>query len=176
MESKKAQEFSVATVMVIILGVLVLVFLIYGFSVGWKNIAGKLNVFGGDTNIDQVRSNCKLACQPNAINAYCVDKQDVTLAKGAMGSGKFTCEQLEGVVYISKNIVKVAAVAANPAASPPIVAVPAVDDASITPASFAAWQAAWKNAQKPAATADPVKDTDYKEYAAIITTACGICS
>ena len=53
---KKGQELSTTTVILLILAVLVLVFLILGFSVGWS----KINPFLSKSNVDSISDACNI--------------------------------------------------------------------------------------------------------------------
>jgi hypothetical protein len=56
----KKGEMTISTIVAIALAVVVLIFLIYGFSTGWSNLWGKISAFGGtDDNTDAIT----LACQ-----------------------------------------------------------------------------------------------------------------
>ena len=59
MESKKAQNLSITTIILIILGVVVLVVLIIGFTQGWGSV--KEFFTGGTTETQQVSTLCNLA-------------------------------------------------------------------------------------------------------------------
>jgi len=67
MVDKKAQGMSLTTIILIVLGLVVLVFLIYGFSTGWKNLWDTVTQYtGGGSNVDAVKSACMLACSTNS--------------------------------------------------------------------------------------------------------------
>jgi len=96
---EKRADTSVAAIVAIVLGVVVVVFLIFGFSTGWGNLWERItNVAGGDSNIDAVRSGCEVACLGKNIEAYCNDVRDirygdnVNVTSGASESG--TCNQI----------------------------------------------------------------------------------
>ena len=67
---KKGQQLTLGTIILIILGVAVLIFLIFGFTTGWKNLFDKITNFGGgDANVDTIAQACEIACSTNAENA-----------------------------------------------------------------------------------------------------------
>ncbi len=75
---KGAQGLSLTTIILIVLGIVVLALLVWGFSTGWSNLWEKINIFGGgEVNVDTVKQACILACNTNAINKYCVAKQNI---------------------------------------------------------------------------------------------------
>jgi hypothetical protein len=94
--NKKGQELTLGTIILIVLGVVVLVFLIYGFSTGWGNLWQRLTgLGGGKVNVDTIRTACDLACSrgDNGIYSYCQEKQNVILDGGWKGS--WSCKNLE---------------------------------------------------------------------------------
>ncbi len=79
MVNKKGQEMSVATLVLIVIGIVVLVMLILGFSMGWQNLWGKINIFGGGSNVETVVQACKLAAQSDSTFSYCNEFKKVTI-------------------------------------------------------------------------------------------------
>jgi hypothetical protein len=76
--NKKGQELTLGTVILIVLGIAVLVFLIFGFSTGWGNLWDKITNFsGGKVNLDTVRQGCELACAEASIDDFCVLEREV---------------------------------------------------------------------------------------------------
>lgn len=82
MESKKAQNLSITTIILIILGVVVLVVLIIGFTQGWGSVKGFFT--GGQSELSLIASQCSIACATNDEVSWCeertmkVDGEDVT--------------------------------------------------------------------------------------------------
>ena len=77
---KKAQQITLSTLIMIVLGVVVLALLIYGFNVGWGNIFDNVNQYTGSSNVDTVRSACALACsqgETGGQSAYCTEERKV---------------------------------------------------------------------------------------------------
>lgn len=72
--NKRGQELSTTTVILLILAVLVLVFLILGFSVGWS----KINPFLSKSNVDSISDACNIACNTNQNYAFCSQPRDLT--------------------------------------------------------------------------------------------------
>lgn len=77
--NKKAQDLSIGTLILIVLGIIVLVLLILGFSMGWSNLWEKINIFGGKTSISDVVNACNLAVTSNARYTYCNEFREVTV-------------------------------------------------------------------------------------------------
>ncbi len=81
MESKKAQGLSVTTIILIILGVVVLVVLIIGFTQGWGSV--KEFFTGGQSELSQISTQCSVACATGDKVSWCqqrtaeVDGEDV---------------------------------------------------------------------------------------------------
>ena len=70
--NKKGQGMSLTTIILIILGLAVLVFLIFGFTSGWGNLWGTITELGGgDANVDDIKRGCSLACDTQEKDAFC---------------------------------------------------------------------------------------------------------
>lgn len=69
--NKRGQDLSIGTLILIILGVIVLVLLILGFSMGWGNLWSKINIFGSTNDVSSVVTACKLAVTSNSNYDYC---------------------------------------------------------------------------------------------------------
>lgn len=96
---KKGQQLTLGTIILIILGVVVLVFLIFGFSQGWSNFWEKITgIGGGDVNVDTIKTSCTLACSTQSENAFCDEKRIVKFSDGEGGIDKITrtCDELIG--------------------------------------------------------------------------------
>ena len=74
---KRAQQLTLGTIILIVLGIAVLVFLIFGFSTGWNQLWSKVTEFGGTNNVDTVRQACALACSAGNTFAYCNEGRTV---------------------------------------------------------------------------------------------------
>lgn len=70
-ENKRGQDLSVGTLVLIVLGVIVLVLLALGFSMGWGNLWNKINIFAGASDVDTKRSACLTAVSSNQHHAFC---------------------------------------------------------------------------------------------------------
>ena len=70
MFSKRGQELSIGTLVLIVIGVIVLVLLVLGFSMGWSNLFAKIGIYqGGD--VASVATACELATSSQSKDAYC---------------------------------------------------------------------------------------------------------
>ena len=70
--NKKAAEMTIGTIIVIILALVVLVVLIYGFTTGWANLFEKIGVFGGGkSNVQTIVQGCQLACSTSSSYDWC---------------------------------------------------------------------------------------------------------
>ncbi len=74
--NKRGQELSVNTLILIIIGVLILVFLIVGFTIGWKKVIPFLTP---GNNIKDLVDKCSLACNTNSRYDFCTAKRDVRI-------------------------------------------------------------------------------------------------
>lgn len=87
--NKKGQEMSVATLILIVIGIVLLVVLILGFTMGWQSLWNKINIFGGTSNIETVIQACNLAATSDSTYSYCNEFKQLKI------SGKteyLTCE------------------------------------------------------------------------------------
>ncbi len=69
MKNKRGAELSINTIILIVLGVLVLAFIIFGFIVGWGNFS---NLFVKDNNIKSLKDSCGLACSTQDQFEFCL--------------------------------------------------------------------------------------------------------
>ncbi len=69
--NKHGQDLSIGTLILIVLGIVVLVLLILGFSLGWSNLWEKINIFQGGSSIESVVQACKIAVSSQATYSYC---------------------------------------------------------------------------------------------------------
>mgnify|MGYP001565122526 FL=1 len=77
MQNKRGQELSTTAIILIILGVLILVILIVGFSLGWSRIAPWLS----KDNVNQVVDGCNTACTTKSVYDFCLRGRDMTAEK-----------------------------------------------------------------------------------------------
>jgi len=74
MQNKKAQEMSVTTIILIALGLIVLVVLILGFTMGW----GKIKEWViPSNNVASIVDSCKIACGTSQTYGYCFEKREL---------------------------------------------------------------------------------------------------
>lgn len=67
MKNKKGQGMSTNTIILLILGLVVLVALIWGFATGWTSFKQIIS----PTNVDNVVEECNLACELNNKFSFC---------------------------------------------------------------------------------------------------------
>lgn len=90
MVNKKAQDLSIGTLILIVLGIIVLVLLILGFSMGWSNLWEKINIFSGGSSISDVITNCNVLVTSGSTYSYCNDFKKI---KGDNGKTEYVnCE------------------------------------------------------------------------------------
>lgn len=88
MYKKKGQQMTLGTIIAIVLGLVVLVFLIYGFSTGWGNLWDKVTgIGGGEINVGTVRTSCILTCQQGNQYGFCSQERDLVIDKGKSTTG-----------------------------------------------------------------------------------------
>ncbi|MBM3247601.1 hypothetical protein FJZ17_03640, partial [Candidatus Pacearchaeota archaeon] len=62
-KSRKAQDISVGTIIIIIIALVVLVFLVIAFTRGGGSLMDNIrNFFGGSSNVDTIKNACGAAC------------------------------------------------------------------------------------------------------------------
>jgi len=64
---KRGQELSTNAIIMIVLGVIVLVVLILGFTLGW----GKIFPFISSNNVDNIKTACNAACATDNMYDFC---------------------------------------------------------------------------------------------------------
>ena len=73
--NKRGQGLSTSTTILLILGVVILVVLILGFTMGWNKVAPWIS----KNNVDSVMNSCEIACSQNSIYGYCSWARDLKL-------------------------------------------------------------------------------------------------
>ena len=73
MNNKRGQGMSTNTIILLILGIIVLVVLILGFTMGWQKIAPWLS----GNNVDTISTACDVSCATNSQYDYCFAKRDL---------------------------------------------------------------------------------------------------
>ena len=77
MLNKRGQGLSTQAIILIILGVVVLVILIAGFTMGWANIAPWLS----SENVGTIATSCETACSTNNVYAFCSKERELVDAE-----------------------------------------------------------------------------------------------
>lgn len=71
-KNKKAQDLSVTFLILIVVGIILLVLIVVGFTGGWKNIWDKFNIFGGGgSSVGDIVTACNLPTI--SLNSYCYE-------------------------------------------------------------------------------------------------------
>ena len=95
MMNKKGAELTIGIIVIIILSLVVLVVVIYGFTVGWGNLFQQILGFGGgNVNVQTIVSSCQVSCSTQSTFDYCSRTRNVVFNEGEKGS-KLTCFRLE---------------------------------------------------------------------------------
>lgn len=74
MRNKKGQGLSTNAIILIILGVIILVVLIIGFTLGWKTIAPWIKP---SNNVKEVVQACSIACSTENLYDFCTLKREL---------------------------------------------------------------------------------------------------
>lgn len=77
MQNKRGQELTVGTLILIVLGVIILVLLVLGYSMGWGNLWERINIFQGGSSLESVIQSCKVAVSSASTFTYCQDFKKV---------------------------------------------------------------------------------------------------
>ena len=64
---KRGQGLSTTAIILIILGIVILVVLVIGFSIGW----GRVSPFISKSNVDSISTQCSVACTTNSVYDFC---------------------------------------------------------------------------------------------------------
>jgi hypothetical protein len=99
MINKKAQGMSISTIILLILGLVILVILILGFTIGWNKI---LPWIGGGNNLGTLKNACATSCATNGQYDFCTVTREVN--DGTNPKFKATCNDLATkVVYTARS-------------------------------------------------------------------------
>ncbi len=107
-DNKKGQQMTLGTIIAIVLGIAVLVFLIFGFSTGWKNMWSKVTQHTSAANVEDRIADCKNDCSLGERSAWCFEKKTLRFfnSDGKLIEVEGTCEQFLGIAEADvKNII-----------------------------------------------------------------------
>ena len=71
--NRKGQELSTNAIIMIVIGIIVLVVLVLGFTIGWN----RLLPFVSSNNIENIKTGCSTACSTNNVYDYCALPRNV---------------------------------------------------------------------------------------------------
>ncbi len=102
---RKNGDVTVGTLVAIVLAIVVIAFLVYGFSAGWTNLWGKVTDFGGgDSNVDDISLACQLACAQDRTNDFCAVGRNIDFGEKKMRSSAIEDEsKLASSIYATCN-------------------------------------------------------------------------
>jgi len=109
---KRGQEMALGTIITIVLGIAVLVFLIFGFSTGWNTLWERVTSFGGtDNNVNTIVQACALKCSTGDEYGFCQETRTVkygkkvTIGEKEVESSSGTCKDMtDAVKYPGVNV------------------------------------------------------------------------
>ena len=99
-DNKRGQGMSTNTIILLVIGVVILVVLILGFTLGFGKI---LPFLKPGNNVAEVAQKCDIACNTQAKFAYCTTKQNVVVGEddkaslGGKASDKLSCKYLADI-------------------------------------------------------------------------------
>ncbi len=85
----KKGEMTIPIIIAVVIGVILLIFLLSGFSSQGRSFRDVIaNLGGGSANVDTVMTGCEIACEGDSSHSYCeqerrVDYGDKTWEKGS---------------------------------------------------------------------------------------------
>ncbi len=86
--NRRGQELSTNAIIMIIIGLIVLVVLVLGFTIGWN----RLLPFVSSNNVENIKTTCSTACSTNNVYNYCSLIREVN--DGVNDKFKETCYNL----------------------------------------------------------------------------------
>lgn len=86
--NKRGQELSTSTIILIILGVIILVVLVIGFTIGWN----KIIPYVSSSNTDTVSTQCLSACSTSSVYDFC--SRTFAFNTGTITINNATCNYL----------------------------------------------------------------------------------
>jgi nitrate reductase NapE component len=90
LDNKKGAEFTIGTLIIIILAIVVLVVLIVGFIGGWGNLWANIqNLFSSGVGPESAKSSCSMACDLKNAQDFCCAQRSVNF-NGQVETG-ITC-------------------------------------------------------------------------------------
>jgi hypothetical protein len=95
--NKKGEGVSMTGVLVaVVLLVVLMAIVVYGFTVGWGDLWNKVTGFGGGkVNVQSVIDACKVSCSTNQVYEYCTKTRSITFAEAGEAEKGLTCKTLE---------------------------------------------------------------------------------
>ncbi len=101
--NKSGQQMTLGTIIAIVLGIVVLVLLVWGFSTGWNNMWNKVTSYGaGSDNTGTIVQSCALKCSTGNHYGFCNQLMDVKTGDG-YENNSVTCNELSsGEVSFTK--------------------------------------------------------------------------
>ncbi len=88
MKNKSGQGMSTSTIILLILGLVILVVLVLGFTLGWNKIAPWIQT----SNLGTIETSCGTACSLGSQYDFCSVKRDIK--DGINDKFQATCQEL----------------------------------------------------------------------------------
>lgn len=99
MIDKRGETSTIGVTIAIILGIVLIVFLIWGFSSNWVMFSSISEIYTGKVNIDSAKQACEIACDNNQMVQFCDIKKSVTyMEKNKLKKGSYSCGELAVVL------------------------------------------------------------------------------
>ena len=99
---KRGFELAIGTVVLMILGVTVLIFLTGFFILGSEDFMSKIRGYFSYSNIDSVQQSCEILINSGQKSGFCCDSKNVRYYKnGEKAEEELTCSELVDLGIIS---------------------------------------------------------------------------
>lgn len=94
--NKRGQGLSTNAIILIVLGVIILVMLILGFTLGWSNLKEYISP---SNNVDKVVQACQAACATGSTYSYCTEERELKAPDLGNLASKGTCNDFSTKAY-----------------------------------------------------------------------------
>jgi len=95
--NKKGAEFSIGMLIALVLGLVILVVVALGFTMGWNNLFSKFKVWSGGSTLTTVGQACQIACTAGDSTAFCKETRDIAqLTENQLTSTEVTFDKTAG--------------------------------------------------------------------------------
>jgi hypothetical protein len=104
MVNKRGQQMTLGTIISIVLGVTVLVFLVFGFSTGWSSMWDQIAGRTTGSNVNVKIADCDNDCSADERTSWCFEKKTLRFIseEGKIVKVEGSCDQFEDGILDEK--------------------------------------------------------------------------